>query len=481
MADFHWTELFEAASYGYSPVAGPIAAVGLLSLFIGLWVVIRERGRPVAVSFQATTLALSVYLGGFALMAQSVNPDVALFWGRIAYYGVPFIVPGIFHFTIHLLGRQRKRAKLLQAAWSVGVVYWVLAVYTDLLVAGVRATSWGYVTRITLWNVPVILWSTFLLGVLVRDLIREHAEADPVQKARIRWFAIPLMIGCLGFADYGPSFGLPGLPVGFAFFPVFLLSAAWAVARYHLPDLTPAFAADHIIATMAEPLLVCDVTGRVAIANDAACRLLGYPKDELVHGRLSMLFGPAQTRAVLGAVMQEREMAIYARSGERIAVAVSTSRLLDKQGHRIATVVVARDIRERKRAAEALRRREEHYRALIENALDTITILDGEGRISYQSPAVREVRGSRRCSATSWTIQARPPRARPGSGTPGVATACSSCAGPTCWRTPRCAAWCSTVATSPRSASWPSSCTTRRRWRPSAGSRVAWPTTSTTS
>jgi two-component system sensor histidine kinase/response regulator len=51
------------------------------------------------------------------------------------------------------------------------------------------------------------------------------------------------------------------------------------------------------------------------------------------------------------------------------------------------------EIAERKLAVELLRRSEEHFRSLIENASDIITVLDLDGTIRYESPAVQRVLG----------------------------------------------------------------------------------------
>lgn len=50
---------------------------------------------------------------------------------------------------------------------------------------------------------------------------------------------------------------------------------------------------------------------------------------------------------------------------------------------------------ERSRAENALRRSEQYYRSLIENAQDMITVLDATGTILYQSPAAQRILGYR--------------------------------------------------------------------------------------
>jgi len=55
--------------------------------------------------------------------------------------------------------------------------------------------------------------------------------------------------------------------------------------------------------------------------------------------------------------------------------------------------VVYQDITERKRAEEALRQSEEHFRALIEHSADVITIVDSLGIVKYQSPNYKNIWG----------------------------------------------------------------------------------------
>ncbi len=55
--------------------------------------------------------------------------------------------------------------------------------------------------------------------------------------------------------------------------------------------------------------------------------------------------------------------------------------------------ILTQDITERRRAEDALQSSEQHFRALIENASDIITILDGDGTIRYESPSLERVLG----------------------------------------------------------------------------------------
>jgi PAS domain S-box-containing protein len=58
-----------------------------------------------------------------------------------------------------------------------------------------------------------------------------------------------------------------------------------------------------------------------------------------------------------------------------------------------AATLISRDITERKKTEEALRRQEEYFRSLIENAQDGVVVIGGDGSIRYETPSARSVSG----------------------------------------------------------------------------------------
>jgi PAS domain S-box-containing protein len=58
-------------------------------------------------------------------------------------------------------------------------------------------------------------------------------------------------------------------------------------------------------------------------------------------------------------------------------------------------IAIVRDVSERFRAEEALRRSEERFRSVVENSSDLVTLMDGRGIVSYQSPAIERTFGYR--------------------------------------------------------------------------------------
>ncbi len=130
--------------------------------------------------------------------------------------------------------------------------------------------------------------------------------------------------------------------------------------------------------------------------------LLGYTPDEWQNGRLWLeRLHPDDRDRVLEADTRARaaeepfgeEYRLIARDGREVWVRDESVLLRGEAGLPHLRQGVLLDITERKRAEEALRRSEERFRSLIQNAPDVIMVLDADSKILYDSPSTQRVLG----------------------------------------------------------------------------------------
>ncbi|MCX6000564.1 MAG: PAS domain-containing protein, partial [Chloroflexi bacterium] len=111
---------------------------------------------------------------------------------------------------------------------------------------------------------------------------------------------------------------------------------AYAIWKYDLFALTPATAAEEIVATMPEMMLLVGPDRRIAKANKAALTTLGYDEDGLVGQGLGVILGAngAQGSTSGGAeldsllavgTVSDVEMTARAKGGQRVPVLVSAA------------------------------------------------------------------------------------------------------------------------------------------------------------
>ncbi len=140
-------------------------------------------------------------------------------------------------------------------------------------------------------------------------------------------------------------------------------------------------------------------SGAVVFANDAACRLLGYSRDELLKKCAWDITAnyPRDRRATLWEALkrggaESSETTILRKDGSTFPAEL-TAQFLDFQGTEYE-FVFAVDISERKAAEAALLQSEENYRTIFNSASDAIMLHDAHtGRILAANERVQEIYG----------------------------------------------------------------------------------------
>lgn len=140
-----------------------------------------------------------------------------------------------------------------------------------------------------------------------------------------------------------------------------------------------------------------DLLGNLVFCNEAFLKTAGYSYDEYMalsrwdrhptREEAKRVFKIFDTVYKTGIPVKSIEYRSVRKDGIIMIAEVSISLVRDKSGNPSSFLCIGRDITDRKKAEEALRKSEEKFRLLVENSHDIIYMLNAEGVFSFVSPA----------------------------------------------------------------------------------------------
>jgi len=388
----------QAASYAPSIYALPLVFTFAAIAFLGFYVGFRERNSPVKTSFCLMTVAAGIWLVAFAVMYCATDPRAALFWAKAAYLGVPFIPSTIYAFTVGVL-RLKHTRRATTMAFLASACFSGFALFSGSVIAGVYRYEWGYYPRYALSSAPYLLFFFGLMAESLRlFLVQRRRPQTEIQRARTQSLIFAFSVAYLASLDFLAKFGFEFYPFGFACILAFIGLAADTVTRYRLIDITPSFAAERILGTMGEALLVLDSENIVRVANDAAFRLFSLSRADVIGNHLSAVSPYFPAKDTPEAARRTGTSHLYEIEHRRVnapplALEVSESSILDSLGCVIATVLIVRDLTSIRGAQEALHETETRFRRLYNDVPEAIVVLDEFGRFSSLNTSAERLLG----------------------------------------------------------------------------------------
>jgi PAS domain S-box-containing protein len=173
-------------------------------------------------------------------------------------------------------------------------------------------------------------------------------------------------------------------------------------------DLTAGAKADQVLRQLAavveaseDAIYYMQPDGTVMTWNGAAERIFGYRAEEIVGKNIAALY-PQHCLGDLQAILAQidsgqglvnAQTQRLHKSGRIVDIALTASLVRDENGQIVGKSSVVRDVTEAKRRERELRQQEALCRALIENALDLVIVVDASGTIRFESRSSKPLLG----------------------------------------------------------------------------------------
>ena len=274
---------------------------------------------------------------------------------------------GFAGFSLWFILVFTEKKKILQKKWLYPLIFGIplFLIYkqwTNSLMVGFSKEYFGWKPHYT-DSVWPYLFTFYCFVYLVLALYIDFRFIKTTSNAIKRKQASVILITVLAttilgfFTDiFFPLLGVDQIPnIADSIVLIWAFGLVYAMVRYKFLSITPATAAENIISTMHDVLILLNMEGKIEMVNKAGLDLLGCEKAELKGTPLRNLLTAeaiknAWPEKILGKCnLKNEELMLKTRQGEEIPVIFSSSVLVDDAGVPGGFVAVAKDISERKK------------------------------------------------------------------------------------------------------------------------------------
>lgn len=347
------------------------------SALIYLWLAVRVSRA----SAQSENNAISYFLfliaamvAGSAFAYGTTDPNMYGIGRTLTFFSVGFL-PVVLYTIYREYTVGAPSVLILAALWIVPVISTVLAVTNPLhqMIWTIVETADG--SRFTVANEH--LWfnrvqAPFAYGLFGYSVVALMGRMPTIARAHRSKVALLLLCTVL---PYGVSIGnvlLKFGPADFPFTPLTLVILLplywWASVKLRVYEFSP-LAYQTMFDHVRDPIIVLDKTQRIVSANQPAQTLLESSEADLIGQRLWEDLPEAQS------VLEHasgRDLTQTVRMHADSYFELNTAPLTGPAGQDQGTVVVCRDVTERKRALRALADSEHLIRSLVEHSSNGI-------------------------------------------------------------------------------------------------------------
>jgi diguanylate cyclase (GGDEF)-like protein/PAS domain S-box-containing protein len=338
-------------------------------------------------------MAALVWSLTYAIRWLVSDPNAQLFWLDATYFGVVVAPTAFLYLALEFTNREDLLGTRNLLYLSIVPLLTLIILWTDpwhgLFYNGMRTGSailnggfwfWIFIT----YTYLVLLISSILIFQKIRfgrQIFQQQASVLLIGMI-LPWFSN--IVSLFGFSPFP---GLDLTPFVFTLSGLFFMVGLF---RFHLLDLVP-IAHTQLVEHMNDGVIVLDKEDRIVDINPSAQRIFNITTT--VIGQIFYQVAekvPAFTRLDLDNTTEKFEYQITVDSPLDFEVRILP--LIDNRNHPTGKLITLHEITEYKQAQEKIRRSEEQYRLLFENAVECILVVQNR-LIVFCNPITKDLTG----------------------------------------------------------------------------------------
>jgi len=273
-------------------------------------------------------------------------------------------------FCLAFAGREKVlKTKLIYLIFIVAPLLLIYKQWTDSLVIvdpGRQWYGWGYTWLNSIWFYAYVFYyvSFTLMAVYLLFDIWQRAE-NAIKRKQAKIIVCTTLVAFAVGSATNVVFPMLNLKVVPATAQIAILiwvgGIVYAVIKYRLMIFNPEAAAQDIINTMSDSLILLDLQQKILDVNPSAVDIFRSRRKELIGKGIHDIFKKnalfeksAFKLSVLKHAIRNLEISFKRNDGVSIFLNVSASIVVDSYGQRLGIIVIIRDITENKRVQEKL-------------------------------------------------------------------------------------------------------------------------------
>lgn len=368
----------------------------IANILLGFYILNNNPLEKLNRLFALVTFSLAFWAFSVLLLFYAANPVQALLFDRLGTLASSLTCIFLLHFFL-VFAKKAVSIRRLFAFYIIPIVYTIIDSTTNLVGKSIKQAPWGYAVEpgilyyLYTFTLAIYIFVSLFYGCRVYLKVKSAKEKKQALLLIIAIF-IPLVAGI--FIEVIPGFfGIQLFPLTSTFSTITALLITYAIVKYGLMTITPELAAENIITTMTDYLIVTDKENLIRLINPSCLEVLGYQKEELIGNKLQTLFpqdGKLTDLIKQNSPVKSFETNIVLKDGKLIPVSISMSQLHTKISPDAGCVLVAHDMRKSKNLIKDL----EEKTLALEKADRELknTNLDLEEKVKIRTKELEELK-----------------------------------------------------------------------------------------